>query len=114
MNIPGIPEQYDLVRIGYPKKGELYLYAEGIVQEWIDPEGCRTITPVAIVRLVARWSKLKANQWDGKPRVARLRQSNYDPWYYDTVVDYIPGARWKTASGRFFRQCEVYGNEQNS
>lgn len=113
MNIPGIPNQYDLVRIGYPEQGELYLRSIGEVVEH-DYNSPMMLCPVAIVRLVARWSKLRANQWDGKPRVARLRQSNYDPWYYDTVVDYIPGARWKTASGRFFRQCEVYGNEQNS
>ena len=114
MNVPGIPEQYDLVRIGYPKEGELVLVDTATVEEWTASPFSTPSNPVAIVRLVARWSKLRANQWDGKPRVARLRQSNYDPWYYDTVVDYIPGARWKTASGRFFRQCEVYGNEQNS
>ena len=114
MNVPGIPEEYDLVRIGYPTTGELYLHDTDVVLEWTDPEYVTTLRPVAIVRLAASWRKMTPSKWDDKPRLARLRQTQYDCWDYDTVVGYRPGAGWKTAKGRFYRQCEVQTNEQDS
>lgn len=109
MSIEGIPEGYDLVRIGYPNRGELYLYDDGVVQEWIDSNRSRPITPVAILTRLAAWRRIGDASVPPLPHLkARFRTYTDKPWVYANLIEYRPGPmRFKASDGKWYRFCEI-------
>jgi len=111
--VPGIPEPYELVRIGFPEMGEQYLDSNGTtvrvafgkeefpgpVPVLYNPKGWRQATHAEAARL---------------PIAARFRDKYNEPWVYGTVVEYVPSLthKWKDGdTGMWFKRCEFYVGE---
>ena len=112
--VQGIPEGYELIRLGYPEQGELYLRSMGEVMQH-DYNSPMMLCPVAILlRIENNWKRLTLGMWDGVPRPARFRLTRHEPWHYGTVVDHRPFAGWRNCNGLWYKHCEVQdGKEQN-
>ena len=106
MTIEGIPEGYDLVRIGYPGDGEI----------WISDSGPKTCyneypleQPVAILTRLAAWRRIGDASVPTLPYLkARFKTYEDDPWKYSSLVAYRPGRmRWGSGDGKWYRFCEI-------
>lgn len=110
-DIPGVPEGWEIVRIGNPAKGDQYLTWAGdqiaLGQFTLNTDALMP-TPVAIVQRKAHWQKLWPHQWKETPVQGRFRNHKDSYWEYGTVVQYRPGqVKWKAEDGRWFQYFEV-------
>ena len=106
----GIPDGYDLDRIGYPVPGERYIAHTDVVYTFPDDSGVEIQHPVAIVSPKDQWKRAVTGTWKGVQMMARFRTKADEPWTYGMLVDYKPGPTpWRSGCGRWFRVCEVRG-----
>jgi hypothetical protein len=113
--IVGVPDGWEIVRVGSPSIGEHYIayeyepYQLLVVVEEKELEECDSFErPVAIVQRKAHWQKLWPKQWRETPLQGRFRNHIDSAWEYGTIVQYRPGQmKWKTADNRWFQYAEV-------
>lgn len=106
--VQGIPEGFELAKVGYPEPGEIWLSDSGPVACY---RGGDFEHPVAILRKIENnWKRLTLGGWDGVPRPARFRMTKHDPYSYGVVVEHRPFAGWKNQDGLWYRYAEVQNN----
>lgn len=106
--IEGIPEGYDLVRVGYPANGDLVLVGEGQVHLWAGDANYERY-PVAILTRLAAWRRIGDASVPTLPYLkARFKTYEDDPWTYAHLVEYRPGPmRFKASNQKWYRFCEI-------
>jgi hypothetical protein len=103
MNVPGIPEGYELVRIGKPKADETCIDLSGALFTW---KSDAASTTYAIVRKLPEPLKLREGAWyerrDGKV-VGPAKKHNHE------YFPYICGHRAYKSDGRYslHNTCDV-------
>jgi len=112
VKIEGIPEGYDLVRIGYPGDGDLVLVGEDQVHVWAGGLNYERY-PVAILTRIAAWRRIGDATVPPLPHLkARFRTYADDPWTYGSLLSYRPGGmRWLCGDGKWYRYCEIQTGE---
>ena len=111
MSIEGIPEGYDLVRVGYPEVGELWPLGEGFAAEATDKLDPVLNAPVAILTRLAAWRRIGDASVPTLPTRARFRMYSDDSWEYGTLTSYRPGpVRWQRDKEKWYRFCEIQDN----
>ena len=87
MQIEGVPDGWELVRIGNPKKGDHYMNSTGTVMRAGQDRSCSNRP---IIRKVQRWRPAKPSDLDGGvPVNARFRDDLDDDWIEDVFDGYI-------------------------
>jgi hypothetical protein len=119
--VPGVPEGYELVRIDYPLKGDLYA-RNGGVYEWASAHPSGEMYP--IIRKIEKPKQCRpfANAEEFKPHRDRW-------WRYSIGLEFLPqinppipynelgvdGATWQQAfNGRVFDDGTPFGVEVTS
>jgi hypothetical protein len=106
--ISGIPDGYQLDRIGYPMDGDKFIGHLGVVYDYPDCD-VEIQHPVAIVSPKAAWRLCRASNWNGEPLKARFRNKANQPWVYGILTKYRPGATpWCSSENRWYRVCETW------
>lgn len=105
--VPGIPKGWNLLRVGVPELGEVFLSYEGpkkATEEdilWI-----RDNHPVPIMHFVDAWKA--GHRFMQFPQEARFRDGMNKAWTYGTVVAYQRRRyKWLDSQGRWWPVCEV-------
>jgi hypothetical protein len=113
--VQGVPEGYELIRLGYPEHGELFAVSSLLTATFDRDRDEVPVYPVAILRKIENnWKRLTLGMWDGVPRPARFRLTRHEPWQYGIVQDHRPFAGWRSSDGLWYKHCEVQdGKEQN-
>jgi hypothetical protein len=105
----GIPEGYDLDRIGYPNEGDYYVAHTDIVYQFPDSSGAEIQHPVAIVSPKGQWKQASKESFKGKQIKARFRTKTDEPWTYGMLDYYRPGPMpWRSDEGKWYRVCQIW------
>lgn len=114
-DVPGIPEKWNLERIGYPEQGDYYLDDSG-------PKLASAYTqlerPVAIIQNVADYYYPKGHHGSTFiGRKARFRTAPRGHWTHGTVADYrrTMDYKWKCLEdGKWYRYAQIKQNPECS
>lgn len=109
-NIPGIPEGWQLVRIGIPAPGEMYLGDKGEPTEM--PKDLQWTWPVAIIHNISAYGTPRGHLAIGQR--ARFRTRSSEEWDYGVIADYRPHMhlKWQNKANGFWyhvAQVETWG-----
>jgi len=109
-NIPGIPEGWQLVRIGIPAPGEMYLGDKGEPTEM--PKDLQWTWPVAIIHNISAYGPPRGHLAIGQR--ARFRTRSSEEWDYGVIADYRPHMhlKWQNKANGFWyhvAQVETWG-----
>lgn len=110
MRVSGIPDDYEIARVGTPEVGEWFVTATNTV-ECATAEDVAFIAdsyPVAIVTRRMNWHKARRDRHT-PPMEARFRDFAGYAWNPGTLVGYAYGThKYKDQNGRYWRLCEIY------
>lgn len=97
--VEGVPEKWNLERIGYPEQGEIWLSDSG---PKIASADIQLEHPVAIIQNIKEWAYVRENcaAWIGKE--ARFRDVIRGFWIHGTLCDYRKSApyKWRRAEDK--------------
>lgn len=107
--VPGIPEPYELVRLGRPEPGEEYMKDGKVYVAYLGDviEG----DSIPIVYNPQGWRQATYTLAESMPHTARFRDKYNEPWIYGTVSKYSQQSVYKwfdSVSGNWFKRCEIY------
>lgn len=109
-----VPADYEVIRIGIPSIGELFLSTGNIptqatpdMVEWIQEN-----YPVAIVAKRACWLYIyDASKFKFPHKPARFRNIYLEPWTYGEIIGKArttTAFKWQAADGLRWKKCQVY------
>jgi hypothetical protein len=112
--IVGVPEGWEVLRIGKPNAGEYYLAYDGngqIVPKEDSHMQRDLTTAVAVVERIGVYRRITRAGVKALPFVARLRNHMDEPWTYGQIVAHKPGVmQWQISTGHWFRYAEIKDN----
>lgn len=111
--IPGVPEGWEVLRIGRPEPTDWYLgYDE--LDTLVPLPGsiyCHAKYAVTIVERIGVYRRITRAGVKALPFVARLRNHMDEPWTYGQIVAHKPGVmQWQISTGHWFRYAEIKDN----
>lgn len=109
--VPGLPSGVELVRVGTPMLGELYITHTGEVAQCHEENS--PLQGMVIVYKPRGWRYVRYKDTYKIPFVARFREKHGEPWLHGMCVKYNPimTYKWLDQWGVWHKRCQIYTGE---
>ena len=109
--VPGVPEGWELARVGIPQVGEHYLLSPNEPPAPMEDSDNYSLVVRAIVVPTKRWVTARAASLPARAvthRYARFRDRNNEAWVYGYLTEYRRQIfKWRDTNGTWWKYCEV-------